>query len=152
VVRHAHLLEPSPEPARYILAMGPRTYALIEAIHQPGAGDMAALFAAHDSVLVGALAQTTRDRPAPLGRGPYLARVTRAERPTVDRAGSTLAPYKPPFSRLGQVGLLGQREPARLGGAAGEAGTRQRAGDVAAGAVGGRRQLGALGGPAARRV
>jgi mannose-6-phosphate isomerase-like protein (cupin superfamily) len=44
---------PRPEPARYILAMGPRTHALIEAIHAPGAGDMAALFAAHDSVLVG---------------------------------------------------------------------------------------------------
>ena len=44
---------PSPEPARYLLAMGPRTHALIEAIHAPDRGDMAALFAAHDSTLIG---------------------------------------------------------------------------------------------------
>jgi mannose-6-phosphate isomerase-like protein (cupin superfamily) len=44
---------PRPEPARYILAMGPRTYALTQAIHALGANDMAALFAAQDSVLNG---------------------------------------------------------------------------------------------------
>ena len=44
---------PSPEPARYVLAMGPRTHALIEALHAPDRGDLAALFARHDSTLVG---------------------------------------------------------------------------------------------------
>ena len=44
---------PRPEPARYVLAMGPRTHALIEAIHAPDRGDMAALFEAHESTLVG---------------------------------------------------------------------------------------------------
>jgi hypothetical protein len=33
--------------------MGPRTHALIEALHAPDRRDMAALFAAHDSTLVG---------------------------------------------------------------------------------------------------
>src|ERR671910_1833814 len=53
---------------------------------------------------------------------------------------------------LRQVGLLGKPEAARLRGAAGEAGARERAGDVAAGAVGGRGQFGALGRAIGRRV
>jgi mannose-6-phosphate isomerase-like protein (cupin superfamily) len=44
---------PRPEPARYVLAMGPRTHGLIEAIHAPDRGDMAALFARYDSTLIG---------------------------------------------------------------------------------------------------
>jgi mannose-6-phosphate isomerase-like protein (cupin superfamily) len=44
---------PRPEPARYLLAMTPRIHALIEAIHAPGAGDMAEVFRAHDSTLIG---------------------------------------------------------------------------------------------------
>src|SRR5215211_6097256 len=57
-----------------------------------------------------------------------------------------------PFLALGQVRLLGQGEPARLGRAAGEAGARERAGDVATGAVGRRGQLRALGGAVAGDV
>src|SRR5829696_1187456 len=52
---------------------------------------------------------------------------------------------------LRQVGLLGQPEAARLRRAAGQAGARERARDVAAGAVGRRGQLGALGRAAGRR-
>ena len=36
---------------RYLLVMGPRTAELVEAVHQPGAADFAALFAEHDSEL-----------------------------------------------------------------------------------------------------
>ena len=53
---------------------------------------------------------------------------------------------------LREVGLLGEREPAGLGGAAGQAGARKRAREVAAGAVGRRRELRALGRAAGRHV
>ena len=60
---------PSPDPARYVLAMGPRTHALIQAIHAPDRGDMAALFAAHDSALIGVAVSRTRGGPGrPCGR------------------------------------------------------------------------------------
>jgi len=41
------------EPARYLLVMTPRIRALIQALHEPGAGDYAAIFRAHDSELLG---------------------------------------------------------------------------------------------------
>jgi Cupin domain len=44
---------PSPEPARYVLVMTPRIHALIAALHAPGERDMEALFAAHQSTLLG---------------------------------------------------------------------------------------------------
>jgi mannose-6-phosphate isomerase-like protein (cupin superfamily) len=40
------------EPARYLLVMTPRIRALIEALHEPGAGDYAAIFRAHESELL----------------------------------------------------------------------------------------------------
>jgi mannose-6-phosphate isomerase-like protein (cupin superfamily) len=40
------------EPARYLLVMTPKIRALVEALHQPGAGDYAAIFRAHDSELL----------------------------------------------------------------------------------------------------
>jgi ethanolamine utilization protein EutQ (cupin superfamily) len=40
------------QQARYLLVMTPRIHALIEALHTPGAGDPAAIFAAHDSELL----------------------------------------------------------------------------------------------------
>jgi mannose-6-phosphate isomerase-like protein (cupin superfamily) len=40
------------EPARYLLVMTPRIRALVEALHQPGASDYAAIFRAHDSELL----------------------------------------------------------------------------------------------------
>jgi mannose-6-phosphate isomerase-like protein (cupin superfamily) len=40
------------QPARYLLVMPPRIRALIEALHEPGAGDYAAIFRAHDSELL----------------------------------------------------------------------------------------------------
>jgi hypothetical protein len=39
------------EPARYLLVMTPKICALVEALHQPGASDYAAIFRAHDSEL-----------------------------------------------------------------------------------------------------
>jgi mannose-6-phosphate isomerase-like protein (cupin superfamily) len=39
-------------PARYLLVMTPRIRALIEALHNPGTGDHAAIFRAHDSELL----------------------------------------------------------------------------------------------------
>jgi mannose-6-phosphate isomerase-like protein (cupin superfamily) len=45
---------PRAEPARYLLVMTERIAALIEALHAPGArDDMAAVFRAHDSTLIG---------------------------------------------------------------------------------------------------
>jgi uncharacterized RmlC-like cupin family protein len=44
---------PAPEPARYLLVMTPRIRALIAALHEPGASDHAAIFAAHASELLG---------------------------------------------------------------------------------------------------
>jgi quercetin dioxygenase-like cupin family protein len=40
------------EPVRYLLVMTPRIAALVEALHEPGAGDYAAIFRAHDSELL----------------------------------------------------------------------------------------------------
>jgi mannose-6-phosphate isomerase-like protein (cupin superfamily) len=40
------------EPARYLLVMTPRIRALIAALHEPGAGDYAAIFRAHESELL----------------------------------------------------------------------------------------------------
>ncbi len=40
------------KPARYLLVMTARIHALIEALHTPGANDLAAIFAAHDSELL----------------------------------------------------------------------------------------------------
>jgi mannose-6-phosphate isomerase-like protein (cupin superfamily) len=39
-------------PARYLLVMTPKIRALVEALHEPGAGDYAAIFRAHDSELL----------------------------------------------------------------------------------------------------
>ena len=44
---------PRPEPARYLLAMGPTISALIKALHAPGRPDLPELFAAHDSEFLG---------------------------------------------------------------------------------------------------
>ena len=44
---------PRPEPARYLLAMGPTIYALIEALHAPERPELPELFAAHDSEFLG---------------------------------------------------------------------------------------------------
>jgi uncharacterized cupin superfamily protein len=38
--------------ARYLLVMTPRIRALVNALHEPGAGDYAAIFRAHDSELL----------------------------------------------------------------------------------------------------
>jgi mannose-6-phosphate isomerase-like protein (cupin superfamily) len=39
-------------PARYLLVMTPKIRALVQALHEPGAGDYAAIFRAHDSELL----------------------------------------------------------------------------------------------------
>jgi mannose-6-phosphate isomerase-like protein (cupin superfamily) len=39
-------------PVRYLLVMTPRIRALVQALHAPGAGDYAAIFAAHESELL----------------------------------------------------------------------------------------------------
>jgi mannose-6-phosphate isomerase-like protein (cupin superfamily) len=45
---------PRPEPARYLLAMGPTIDALLRALHEPGRpDDLAELFAAHSSEFLG---------------------------------------------------------------------------------------------------
>ena len=41
------------QPARYLLVMTPRIDALVKALHEPGAGDYAAIFRAHQSELLG---------------------------------------------------------------------------------------------------
>lgn len=43
---------PGPEPARYLLVMGARTYELIQAIHAPGRGDLRELFVQHGAELL----------------------------------------------------------------------------------------------------
>jgi mannose-6-phosphate isomerase-like protein (cupin superfamily) len=43
--RHGH-------PVRYLLVMTPKIRALVQALHEPGAGDYAAIFRAHDSELL----------------------------------------------------------------------------------------------------
>ena len=40
------------QAARYLIVMTPKIRALIEALHEPGAGDYAAIFRAHDSELL----------------------------------------------------------------------------------------------------
>jgi len=40
------------ELARYLLVMTPRIRALVQALHEPGARDYAAIFRAHDSELL----------------------------------------------------------------------------------------------------
>jgi mannose-6-phosphate isomerase-like protein (cupin superfamily) len=40
------------EPARYLLVMTPRIRSLVRALHEPGAGEYAAIFRAHDSELL----------------------------------------------------------------------------------------------------
>jgi mannose-6-phosphate isomerase-like protein (cupin superfamily) len=40
------------QPARYLLVMTPKISALVQALHEPGAGDYAAIFRAHDSELL----------------------------------------------------------------------------------------------------
>jgi mannose-6-phosphate isomerase-like protein (cupin superfamily) len=39
-------------PARYLLVMTPRIRALVQALHEPGASDYAAIFRAHESELL----------------------------------------------------------------------------------------------------
>ena len=41
-----------PEPARYVLVMGPRIHRLVQALHAPGASDYAAIFREHESELL----------------------------------------------------------------------------------------------------
>ncbi len=40
------------EPARYLLVITPKIRALVQALHEPGASDYAAIFRAHDSELL----------------------------------------------------------------------------------------------------
>ena len=40
------------QPARYLLVTTPKILALVQALHQPGADDYAAIFRAHDSQLL----------------------------------------------------------------------------------------------------
>ena len=40
-------------PARYLLVMTPKIRALVRALHEPGAGDYASIFRAHDSEMLG---------------------------------------------------------------------------------------------------
>jgi mannose-6-phosphate isomerase-like protein (cupin superfamily) len=40
------------QPARYLLVTTPKIRALVQALHEPGAGDYAAIFRAHDSELL----------------------------------------------------------------------------------------------------
>ena len=40
------------EPARYLIVMTPKIRALIQALHEPGAANYAAIFSAHDSELL----------------------------------------------------------------------------------------------------
>ena len=40
------------QPARYLLVMTPKIRSLVRALHEPGAGDYAAIFRAHDSELL----------------------------------------------------------------------------------------------------
>jgi mannose-6-phosphate isomerase-like protein (cupin superfamily) len=50
--RHAYGNARRGHPARYLLVMTPRLRALVQALHQPGADDYAAIFRAHDSALL----------------------------------------------------------------------------------------------------
>ena len=46
---HAYGNARASERARYLLVMTPRIRALVEALHEPGAGDYAVIFRAHES-------------------------------------------------------------------------------------------------------
>src|SRR5579862_3460005 len=48
---HAYGNARTGQPARYVLVMTPRIQALIRALHEPRAGDYAAIFRAHESEL-----------------------------------------------------------------------------------------------------
>ena len=49
---HAYGNARNGERARYLLVTTPRILALVRALHEPGAGDYAAIFTAHDSELL----------------------------------------------------------------------------------------------------
>jgi mannose-6-phosphate isomerase-like protein (cupin superfamily) len=51
-VPHAYGNARRGERARYLLVLTPRIRALVEALHEPGAGDYAAIFRAHESELL----------------------------------------------------------------------------------------------------
>jgi len=51
-VPHAYGTARGGERARYLLVMTPKIRALVHALHEPGAGDYAALFRAHDSEML----------------------------------------------------------------------------------------------------
>ena len=51
-VPHAYGNARRGQPARYLLVMTPNIRALVQALHQPGASDYAAIFQAHDSELL----------------------------------------------------------------------------------------------------
>jgi mannose-6-phosphate isomerase-like protein (cupin superfamily) len=51
-VPHAYGNARRGEPARYLLVLTPKLRALVEALHEPGATDYAAIFRAHDSELL----------------------------------------------------------------------------------------------------
>jgi hypothetical protein len=50
--RHAYGNARGGQLARYLLITTPKIRALIQALHEPGAGDYAAIFRAHDSELL----------------------------------------------------------------------------------------------------
>jgi mannose-6-phosphate isomerase-like protein (cupin superfamily) len=50
--QHAYGNAQRGQSARYLLVMTPRIRALVQALHEPGAGDYAAIFRAHDSELL----------------------------------------------------------------------------------------------------
>jgi mannose-6-phosphate isomerase-like protein (cupin superfamily) len=49
---HAYGNARSGAPARYLLVITPKILALVQALHEPGANDYAAIFRAHDSELL----------------------------------------------------------------------------------------------------
>jgi mannose-6-phosphate isomerase-like protein (cupin superfamily) len=51
-IQHAYGNARRDQPARYLLMMTPKIRSLVHALHEPGAGDFAAIFRAHDSELV----------------------------------------------------------------------------------------------------
>ena len=51
-VPHAYGNARPGQPARYLLVTTPKIRALVQALHEPGASDYAAIFRAHDSELL----------------------------------------------------------------------------------------------------
>jgi mannose-6-phosphate isomerase-like protein (cupin superfamily) len=51
-VPHAYGNARRGKPVRYLLVMTPRIHALVQALHEPGAGDYRAIFQAHQSELL----------------------------------------------------------------------------------------------------